>query len=372
MVGRDHQDVALPHPGDEVGHELVELGGGGGIARHIAAVAVEHIEIDEVHEGQTLEVAGLQSLGEGDAVGVAGGLDLLRHALAVEDVENFAHGDDVLACIFQQVQHGLAGRLEAQVVAVGGAVEGVGGVAEEGAGDDAAHAVFALQHLAGDLAVAVQLMHRHKLLVGGHLEHAVGAGVDDEGVLLHGLLAVVLQHLCAGVGLVAEDLVAGLFLELVDEAVGEAVREGGQGPRADDTGDLPVADGGILAHALLLQAGEGADGGGILLAGGHTVDVEQSELFQVGAVEAGVAGDGAEGVGPLIAKGGGVRLRADAEAVQDDQKNALFHYAFTPFLLFCAPLCPFGAEVRLLLSPIIGDGRTFRKLFIASASITKI
>ena len=59
VVGRDHQDVALPHPGDEVGHELVELGGGGGVACHVAAVAVEHIEIDEVHEGQTLEVAGL-------------------------------------------------------------------------------------------------------------------------------------------------------------------------------------------------------------------------------------------------------------------------------------------------------------------------
>ena len=109
-------------------------------------------------------------------------------------------------------------------MAVGGAVEGVGGVAEEGAGDDAAHAVLALQHLAGDLAIAVQLMHRHKLLVGGDLKHAVGAGVDDEGILLHGLLAVVLQHLRAGVGLVAEDFVAGLFLELVDEAVREAVR----------------------------------------------------------------------------------------------------------------------------------------------------
>jgi len=169
-------------------------------------------------------------------------------------------------------------------------------------------------------------MHRHKLLVGGDLKHAVGAGVDDEGILLHGLLAVVLQHLCAGVGLVAEDFVAGLFLELVDEAVREAVREGRQRLGADDTGNLPVADGGILAHALLLQAGEGADGGGILLADGHTVDVEQSEFFQVGAVEVGVLGDGVEGVGPFIAKGGGIRLCADAEAVQNDQKNALFHF----------------------------------------------
>ena len=31
-------------------------------------------------------------------------------------------------------------------------------------------------------------------------------------------------------------------------------------------------------------------------------------------------------IGPLIAKGGGIRLCADAEAVQNDQKNALFHF----------------------------------------------
>jgi hypothetical protein len=31
-------------------------------------------------------------------------------------------------------------------------------------------------------------------------------------------------------------------------------------------------------------------------------------------------------IGPLIAKGFGIRLCADAEAVQNDQKNALFHF----------------------------------------------
>ena len=150
--------------------KLVELGGSGGIACHIAAVAVEHVEVHQIHKGKALKVAGLQGLGEGDAVGVAGGLDLLGHALAVKDIEDLAHGDDIPAGVLQQIQHGGAGRLQAQVVAVGGAVEGIGGVAQEGAGDHAAHAVLALEHLAGDLAVAVQLMHRHQLFVGGHLE----------------------------------------------------------------------------------------------------------------------------------------------------------------------------------------------------------
>ena len=133
---------------------------------------------------------------------------------------------------------------------------------------------------------------------------------------------------------------AGLFLKLVDEAVGESVREGGQGFRADDARNFPVADGGILAHALLLQTGEGAGGGGVLFTGGHAVDVEQSELFQIGAVEVGVLGDGAEGVGALIAKGGGVRLCTDAEAVQNDQKNALFHLRFHSVSIVSRPLLP--------------------------------
>ena len=168
-------------------------------------------------------------------------------------------------------------------------------------------------------------MHRHKLLVGGDLKHAVGAGVDDEGILLHGLLAVVLQHLCAGVGLIAEDFVAGLFLELVDEAVREAVREGGQRLGADDTGNLPVADGGILAHALLLQAGKGSRRGIRLFPCGHAVNVKQAQLAQVGAIEIGVVRNGTQGVGACIAKGSGVRLCTNAKAVQHDQKNAFFH-----------------------------------------------
>ena len=222
-------------------------------------------------------------------------------------------------------------------MAVGGAVEGIGGVAQEGAGDDTAHAVLALEHLTGDLAVAVQLVHRHQFFVGGDLEHAVGAGVDDEGVLLHGLLAVVLQHLGAGVGLVAQHLVAGLLLKFVDEGIREALREGGQRLRADNARDLPVADGGILAHALLLQAGKGADGRCGLFACGHAVDVEHTQLLQVRAVEVGVLCNGTQGVGALVAKGGSVRLCADAEAVQDDQKHTFFHIVFLRFLRGSAP-----------------------------------
>ena len=58
MVSGDHEEIALPHSGDEVGHELVKLGGSGGIACYIAALAVEHIEVHQIHKGKALKVAG--------------------------------------------------------------------------------------------------------------------------------------------------------------------------------------------------------------------------------------------------------------------------------------------------------------------------
>ena len=288
-------------------------------------MAIEHIKVYQIHESKAFKIPGLQGLGKGDAVGVAGGLDLFGHTLAVKDIVDLAHGDHILTGILQQIQHGGAGRLQAQVVAVGGAVEGIRAVAKEGAGDHTTHTVLALEHFPGDLAVAVQFLHRHKLLVGGHLKNAVGAGIDDEGVFPHGLLAVVLQHLRAGIGLVAQHLVAGLLLILPDQLLREALGEGGQRLRADHTGDFPVADGGILAHALLLQAGKGSRRGIRLFPCGHAVNVEQAQLAQVGAIEIGVVRNGTQGVGACIAKGSGVRLCADAKAVQHDQKNAFFH-----------------------------------------------
>ena len=167
--------------------------------------------------------------------------------------------------------------------------------------------------------------HRHQRLVGRHLKDAVGAGVDDEGVLGHGLLAVVLEHLGAGVGLIAQHLVAGLGLKGGDQLGRKALREGGQRLRADHARNLPVADGGVLAHALLLQAGVGPDGRGGGAAGGHPVDVEQAHPAQVGAAERRMARDGAEGVGPLVPKGRRVGLGPDAEAVQHDQKYTFCH-----------------------------------------------
>ena len=120
-----NQQVPFPHTGNEICQEAVKLCRRRCIARHIPAVTIQHIKVHQVYKGQALKIPGLQCLGKSNAVGVAGGLDLFGHALAVEDIKDLAHSDHIFASVFQHVQHGGTRGLKAQVVAVGGAVEGI-------------------------------------------------------------------------------------------------------------------------------------------------------------------------------------------------------------------------------------------------------
>ena len=285
VVGRDHQDVALPHPGDEVGKELVELGGGGGVARHIAAVAVEHIEINEIHKAQALEIALEVVHGLGEAVGVALRVDIVRQAAACEDIVDLADGKDVLTGGLDGVKHGLRGRLEREVVAVGRAGEAVLLVADERTGDDAADAMLSDEDLTGDAAVFIQLLQRDDVLVRRDLEHGVCGRINDEVSRAHMLRAVLCDDLGAGPGCVRQDAAARRLAEGLEHLLGEAVGIGGQRIRGNDARDLPVADRGVLAHGGLCHAGEGARLRGIRAEERQALDVAEAAVHHRGDVQ---------------------------------------------------------------------------------------
>ena len=209
-------------------------------------------------------------------------------------------------------------------MAVGGALEVGGAGPHKGARDHTAHRMGAGEHPAGDLAVAVQLLHRHNGLVGRDLEYAVGAGVDDQSAGAQMLLAVVADDVGAGVGQVADDLAPGETLKFFDHLGRESVRIGGQRLGAHHTGDLPVADGGVLAAAALLQTAKRAQRCRRRIAG-RFGDVEHSQRRQGGRVKIGVAGTRAQCVGTFIGKIGGVGRMAHAKAVQNDQKHTFDH-----------------------------------------------
>ena len=274
VVGGDHQDIAGAHFAHKAGQPVVELGSGGGVARNVAAMAVQHVKVHQIDKGKPLKVAVGQLQRDLQPLGIAGGADGFANALARKDIVNFAHADGLFAGRLQSVQHSVLRRHKAVIVAAGGAGKVGGAVPHKGAGDDAPHAVFAHQQLTGGGADLVQFFHRNQCLVGGDLEHTVGGGVDDQRTGFQMLLAVVADDVRAGIGLVAQHLVAGLGGKGVQQLPGEAVREGGQRLGAEQPRNFPMPDGGVLAGAGFAQAGkaaQGCGGGGAAL---YAVDVE--------------------------------------------------------------------------------------------------
>ncbi len=89
-------------------------------------------------------------------------------------------------------------------MAVGGALEIVGGGAHKGPGDDAPHGVGAGEHFAGDVAQLVQAFQGDDGFVGGDLKHAVAGGVHDGLAGAQMFFAQLHQNLGAGGGLVAQ------------------------------------------------------------------------------------------------------------------------------------------------------------------------
>ena len=174
------------------------------------------------------------------------------------------------------------------------------------------------QNLASLVTGIVQLLQRDQLLMGRHLEHRVGGGIDDPLAGIQLLLAVIPNHIGAGIGLVAQPAPAGGLGKGIQHLLGEALRVGGQGLGRDHTGNLPVADGGVLAHGAFRQPGIGSCGGihpGQTL---HPVNVAQTRGDHIGNVQLPGGCTGSQGVNVPISKGFAVRHGTDAEGIQNN------------------------------------------------------
>ena len=176
---RDEQQVVAPQDCEELGQSAVEVLERGGVAVHVAAMPVEHVEVDEIGEYDRAVRCCVERLERGiEQRCVAGRLDLFRDALVGIDVRDLADADHAAAGGDELVQHGLRRRRRREVAPVAGAREVVGAVADEGPRDDPPDAVF-VDEFARDLAQLVQAVQAEGLLVAGDLEDAVGRGVDD-------------------------------------------------------------------------------------------------------------------------------------------------------------------------------------------------
>ena len=319
MVARDEQEVIRAHFRAEVAEPCVKRGGRGGVAVDVAAVSVDHIEVHEVDKGKAVKIAVEQRHGLLHAVRIARRFDGIGHALPRENIIDLADRDHIKPRVLQEVERGLVRRHERKVVAARGALERV--FALKRARNDAPDAVLALADFARQLAVAVQLLDRHNALVRGDLQNAVRRGVNNQLAGPDVFPAVVGDDLRAGIGLVAEDAAPPCGREFLQKLLRKTVREGGHWLLRNDAAHLPVSDDGILAAGALGHAGIRARGR--FNSAFNAVDVEQPELLHILRRKLRRAADGAEGIRARVTEIGAVGRRADAEAVQHDQKYAL-------------------------------------------------
>ena len=150
---------------------------------------------------------------------------------------------------------------------------------------------------------------------------------DGRGFLL--LPAVVLYHLGPGIGLIAQHLAAYPFLKGLDKVLREALREGGHRLGRNNSRQLPVSDGGILAAALFRHAAVGAHRGRRRSAAAHLINIKDAHFRQHRDIQLGGSGAGTQGIAARIAKVCAIRHFAAAAAIQHNEKNALFHSLYS-------------------------------------------
>ena len=169
-----------------------------GVALDVVAVAVQHVEIDQIDEDQA---AVARRPCASRVFSMPSALVLVLSSVS----RCRAPGRRRRSCRrwtparrrFASASSSMPrGRRHGVVVAVGGARERAGR-ADERPRDHAPHFVRPAQDLARDLADAVQLGKRDHLFVRGDLEDAVGRGVDDGRARAHVLFAQFLDDLGA-------------------------------------------------------------------------------------------------------------------------------------------------------------------------------
>ena len=179
-------------------------------------MAVDRIEVDEVHEDEPLGRVAHHLVQPIHAFGVARRVNGARDAAARKQIVDLADRDDRDLASREQIEQRFTGRIQRVVVPIRGSPE-VERRSGERTRDDAADAKALADETERDFADAVLLVDRDDVFVRRDLEHAVGRRVDDRLAGPHVLGAQALDDLGARGDDVADRLAADPALELGDQ-----------------------------------------------------------------------------------------------------------------------------------------------------------
>ena len=282
-------------------------------------MAVEHVEVDEVGEDQA-PAALVQHVEHRLEDGpVVPGLDLPGEAALPENARHLADGEGRDPSLRTPIRQRRPGWRECDVLAGFGPDIGAGR-AHEGARDHAGDAPPP-RDLERLRAEGVQLRDRKDVLVRRHLEHAVGARVDDGPARAYVLLTQTGNHLGAAGYFVPQPAEARLRDEGIEQVRRERVEVGGKGLLHAYPCELPVPCDGVLAGPRRGEATEtrrGLHDGRQAGACTHVPEPERGEVGQRGATDLERM---EERVRACIAPVGRVGQGAHAHAVRDEEDD---------------------------------------------------
>jgi hypothetical protein len=168
----DHQVSAFEKLGKARQHR-VERFQCRGIARHIPAMPVQHVEIDEIGEHQVSVLSILSGLQRRfEERRVAARLAHIGDALMGKDIADLADREHAVAALADLVQQSRSRRRNRKVAPVAGPVETRLDRPDERPRDHPAD-IQRIDQLAHDLAELDQPLQAESLLVGGNLEHRI-------------------------------------------------------------------------------------------------------------------------------------------------------------------------------------------------------
>ena len=150
----------------------------------------------------------------------------------------------------------------------------------KGPGDNTAHRMRAGEDFARAAAVVIEQLRRDQGFMRRDLKHAVRRGIDDQLARFQMLAAIIQDDLRAGIGPVAQHAAPRRFGKSVEHLRGEPLRIGWQRLIGNQSADLPVPDGGILAPGALHTAAKGSLRGRRPLRAGHPLNMEKAQFFQ--------------------------------------------------------------------------------------------
>ena len=283
VIGRDQQHILRLHRRQEIPQLAVEHRRRCRIAIHIAPMTIFHIEIHQVHEAQAVEIILLRRQRLFHPIDIARNRDMTADAAAGKDIRDLADADCIQPALHERIQHRIRRRqkrkimppLRPRIVRI---------CPHERARDHPPHRVRPRQDLAGHPAVSIKLLRRHDRLMRRDLQHAVRRRINDERACAFMLLPIIMDDLRPRIRLIAEHPAPESLLQLRDHPGGKPIRERRHRLLRDDPRDLPMPRRRILAARQLPAAPERSQGGRLLLAAVHTINVEHAQLFQIRSI----------------------------------------------------------------------------------------